>query len=304
MSENEKSQSQPKKRKPLEFYQLVERSINKTYAKTIRNPFVEALKKYELIKPNDKIAVCVSGGKDSWLLAVLMRMLHRYTEIPFKVEYICMNPGYNEENLNQILYNSKLLNLPLHIFETNVFRVANRTENNPCYLCARMRRGNLYKEAQNLGCNKIALGHHFDDVIETTLMGMLYGAQIQAMMPKLHSKNFEGMELIRPLYCIHEDAIINWRNYNNLKFIQCACKFTEAIEKQNINEVHFSKRQETKQLIANLKKINPNVDKNIFNSIHTADVDTLVSYKLDGVKHNFLECYDQKGCLNCIDDNE
>lgn len=282
------------KRKELEFYQLVERSINKTYAKTIRNPFVEALKKYELIKPNDKIAVCVSGGKDSWLLAVLMRMLHRYTEIPFEVEYICMNPGYNEENLNQILYNSKLLNLPLHIFETNVFRVANRTENNPCYLCARMRRGNLYKEAQNLGCNKIALGHHFDDVIETTLMGMLYGAQIQAMMPKLHSRNFEGMELIRPLYCIHESDIINWRNYNNLKFIQCACKFTEAIEKTNTNAVHFSKRQETKQLIASLKKINPNVDKNIFNSIHTADVDTLISYKLNDVKHNFLEDYDKK----------
>lgn len=271
----------------LEEYERVERSIVKKYRKGIWNPFILALKKYELIKPGDKIAVCISGGKDSMLLAKLMQQLHSYSDFPFDVEYIVMDPGYNKINRAKIESNAELLHIPIKVFETNIFRVADKTEKSPCYLCARMRRGHLYKMAQQLGCNKIALGHHFNDVIETTLIGMFYGSQLQSMPPKLHSTNFEGMELIRPMYCIHEDAILAWKRYNNLEFIQCACRFTENAE----NGSGSSKRQEIKELIKSLKRTNPNIEKSIFNSIHSVCLDTMVGYKSDGVEHSFLEKY-------------
>lgn len=271
----------------LEEYERVERSIVKKYRKGIWNPFILAVKKYELIKPGDKIAVCISGGKDSILLAKLMQQLHSYSDFPFDVEYIVMDPGYNKINRAKIESNAELLHIPIKVFETNIFRVADKTEKSPCYLCARMRRGHLYKMAQQLGCNKIALGHHFNDVIETTLIGMFYGSQLQSMPPKLHSTNFEGMELIRPMYCIHEDAILAWKRYNNLEFIQCACRFTENAE----NRSGSSKRQEIKELIKSLKRTNPNIEKSIFNSIHSVCLDTMVGYKSDGVEHSFLEKY-------------
>lgn len=271
----------------LEEYERVERSIVKKYRKGIWNPFILAVKKYELIKPGDKIAVCISGGKDSMLLAKLMQQLHSYSDFPFDVEYIVMDPGYNKINRAKIESNAELLHIPIKVFETNIFRVADKTEKSPCYLCARMRRGHLYKMAQQLGCNKIALGHHFNDVIETTLIGMFYGSQLQSMPPKLHSANFEGMELIRPMYCIHEDAILAWKRYNNLEFIQCACRFTENAE----NGSGSSKRQEIKELIKSLKRTNPNIEKSIFNSIHSVCLDTMVGYKSDGVEHSFLEKY-------------
>lgn len=262
-------------------------SILKKYRKTIWAPFVSAVKEYRLISEGDKIAVCVSGGKDSAILAVLMRQLCRYSDVPFELEYIAMNPGYSEANLNRLRENCKKLELDVKIFDTNVFTVAEKQEKNPCYLCARMRRGHLYSYAQSLGCNKIALGHHFSDVIETTLMGMLWGAQIQGMLPKLHSTNYEGMELIRPLYKVHEDAIIAWARYNGLEFLRCACRMTEESEMDE----NASKRRETKLLIKELKKTNPDVEKNIFNSIHKANVDTLCGYKLNGEGHSFLENY-------------
>ena len=271
----------------LEEYERVERSIVKKYRKGIWNPFILAVKKYELIKPGDKIAVCISGGKDSMLLAKLMQQLHSYSDFPFDVEYIVMDPGYNKINRAKIESNAELLHIPIKVFETNIFRVADKTEKSPCYLCARMRRGHLYKMAQQLGCNKIALGHHFNDVIETTLIGMFYGSQLQSMPPKLHSTNFEGMELIRPMYCIHEDAILAWKRYNNLEFIQCACRFTENAE----NGSGSSKRQEIKELIKSLKRTNPNIEKSIFNSIHSVCLETVVGYKSDGVEHSFLEKY-------------
>ncbi len=271
----------------LEEYERVERSIVKKYRKGIWNPFILAVKKYELIKPGDKIAVCISGGKDSMLLAKLMQQLHSYSDFPFDVEYIVMDPGYNKINRAKIESNAELMHIPIKVFETNIFRVADKTEKSPCYLCARMRRGHLYKMAQQLGCNKIALGHHFNDVIETTLIGMFYGSQLQSMPPKLHSTNFEGMELIRPMYCIHEDAILAWKRYNNLEFIQCACRFTENAE----NGSGSSKRQEIKELIKSLKRTNPNIEKSIFNSIHSVCLDTMVGYKSDGVEHSFLEKY-------------
>ena len=271
----------------LEEYERVERSIVKKYRKGIWNPFILAVKKYELIKPGDKIAVCISGGKDSMLLAKLMQQLHSYSDFPFDVEYIVMDPGYNKINRAKIESNAELLHIPIKVFETNIFRVADKTEKSPCYLCARMRRGHLYKMAQQLGCNKIALGHHFNDVIETTLIGMFYGSQLQSMPPKLHSTNFEGMELIRPMYCIHEDAILALKRYNNLEFIQCACRFTENAE----NGSGSSKRQEIKELIKSLKRTNPNIEKSIFNSIHSVCLDTMVGYKSDGVEHSFLEKY-------------
>lgn len=277
----------------LEKYEIVERSIIKKYRKAIWNPFIAAVKDYELIKANDKIAVCISGGKDSMLLAKLMQELHKYSEVPFEVVYLVMDPGYNEENRQKIESNAELLNVPITVFETNIFNVANKTEKSPCYLCARMRRGHLYKKAQDLGCNKIALGHHFNDVIETTLIGMFYGSQLQSMPPKLHSTNFKGMELIRPMYRIREDSILAWKRYNNLEFIQCACRFTENLEKEG-NDSSNSKRQEIKDLISRLKKVNPNIEKSIFNSIHSVCLDTIVGYKSDGVEHSFLEKYDQK----------
>lgn len=277
----------------LEPYESVERSIIKKYRKDIWNPFIIAVKRYELIKAGDKIAVCISGGKDSMLMAKLLQELHKYSEVPFELVYLVMDPGYNKENRGKIESNAKLLHIPITVFETNIFNVANKTEKSPCYLCARMRRGHLYKKAKDLGCNKIALGHHFNDVIETTLIGMFYGSQLQSMPPKLHSTNFQGMELIRPMYCIHEDAILAWKRYNNLDFIQCACRFTENITSDN-NGVSNSKRQEVKNLIRMLKKDNPKKEKSIFNSIHSVCLDTMVGYKTDGVEHSFLEKYDSK----------
>lgn len=277
----------------LEQYEFIERSIIKKFRKVIWNPFIIAIKKYRLVNAGDKIAVCISGGKDSMLMAKLLQELKKYSEVPFELEFVVMDPGYNEINRQKIESNAALLNIPIKIFETDIFDVANKTVKSPCYLCARMRRGHLYKIAKDLGCNKIALGHHFDDVIETTLIGMFYGSQLQSMPPKLHSTNFEGMELIRPLYCVHESAIISWQKYNQLEFIQCACRFTENISNSD-NKIGSSKRQEIKELIKILKKTNPNVDKNIFNSIHSVCLDTMVGYKSKGVEHSFLDDYDEK----------
>ncbi len=272
--------------------QQIERSINKTYRKTIWNPFVQAVKDYRLIEPEDNIAVCISGGKDSMLLAKLMQMLQRYSDFPFELRFLVMDPGYNPQNRLRIEENAKKLEIPITVFETNIFDVANKADRYPCYLCAKMRRGHLYHQAQQLGCNKIALGHHFSDVIETTVLSMFYGAQLQAMIPKLHSQNYEGMELIRPLYCVHEDAIIAWRNYNNLSFLQCACRFTESIALSG-DGVGDSKRQEVKQLIRQLKKNNPNIEKSIFNSIHNVHIDTFAGYKTRGKWHSFLDRYEK-----------
>lgn len=277
----------------LSTCQLIERSINKKFRKEIWSPFVQGVKRYELIKPNDHIAVCISGGKDSMLLAKLMQMLQRITDIPFQITFLCMDPGYNPINRQKIESNAKLLEIPLVVFETDIFDIVNEIDKSPCYLCARMRRGNLYNKAKELGCNKIALGHHMSDVIETTLMGMLYGSQIQGMMPKLHSTNFEGMELIRPMYCILEENVIAWKNYNELEFIQCACRFTENCTLCD-NGGGGSKRQEVKQLIKKLKKDNPTIEMNIFNSIHNVSLDTLISYKQKGVEHSFLDNYDME----------
>ena len=271
----------------LEPYQMIERSIVKKYKKELWNPFIQAVKRYELIQEGDKIAVCISGGKDSMLLAKLMQQLQRHSDVPFELEFLVMDPGYNPVNRQKIESNAELLQVPIRIFETDIFDVANSVTESPCYLCARMRRGHLYKNAQDLGCNKIALGHHFNDVIETTIMGMFYSGQLQGMMPKLHSTNFEGMELIRPMYCIHEDDIIAWARYNQLEFIQCACRFTERAA-QFEGE---SKRKVVKKLLKDLKKENPLVEKHIFNSIHAVGLDTMVGYKTNGELHSFLERY-------------
>ena len=277
-------------KREMEKFQLVERSINKKFRKELWGPFVAAIKRYELIQAGDKIAVCISGGKDSMLMAKLLQMLQRFSEVPYELEYLVMDPGYNPRNRKKIEENAALLHVPVTIFESNIFDVANNTDDSPCYLCARMRRGHLYAKAKELGCNKIALGHHFSDVIETTVMGMFYGAQLQAMMPKLHSTNFEGMELIRPLYCVHEDDIIAWRDYNGLEFLQCACRFTENRDASG-DGIGDSKRQEIKFLIRELRKTNPYLEKNIFNSIHAVCLDTFPEYKTKGVKHSFLETY-------------
>ena len=275
----------------------VERSIRKKFSKTIWGRFTAALLEYELLEEGDKVAVCISGGKDSMLMAKLFQELKRHNKYEFSVEYIVMDPGYNKENREKIEQNAKALNVPIHIFETDIFSSVFNVEKNPCYLCARMRRGNLYKRAKSLGCNKIALGHHFDDVIETILMGMLYGGQVQTMMPKLHSTNFEGMELIRPMYLIREKDIVRWCDYNNLSFIRCACKFTEQIETED--KENTSKRKEIKALIQELKKTNPQVESNIFRSVENVNIDTVVSYKKSGVVHNFLETYSEdKGSSN------
>ncbi len=272
-------------------YQLVERSINKKFRKELWKPFIYAVKRYELIRPGDKIAVCISGGKDSMLMAKLMQELHRHSDVPFEVVYLVMDPGYNEINRRKIESNAELLHIPITVFETDIFAIANSTDQSPCYLCARMRRGHLYSKAQELGCNKIALGHHFNDVIETTVMGMFYGSQLQAMPPKLHSKNFDGMELIRPLYCVHEEDILAWKRYNDLEFIQCACRFTENCTMCD-NGGGGSKRQEIKTLLRRLKRDNPNIEKSIFNAIHAVSLDTMVGYKTRGQEHSFLEHYD------------
>ena len=274
----------------LELYQSVERSITKKFRKELWNPFIAAIKRYELIEAGDKIAVCISGGKDSMLMAKLMQMLQRFSEIPFELVFLVMDPGYNELNRQKIESNAQLLHIPITIFETNIFDIANSTDKSPCYLCAKMRRGHLYRKAKELGCNKIALGHHFSDVIETTVMGMFYGSQLQAMIPKLHSQNFEGMELIRPMYCIHEDDILAWKRYNDLKFIQCACRFTENCTMCD-NGGGGSKRQEIKTLIRRLKRDNPNIEKSIFNSIHSVCLDTFPDYRTNGEVHSVLENY-------------
>lgn len=273
--------------KKLEKHQEVERSIITTYRKTIWSPFVLAVKKYNLIEAGDKIAVCISGGKDSMLLAKLMQQLSRHSDVPFELVYLVMDPGYAPENRRQIEENARLLHIPITVFESDVFAAAETAAgDSPCYLCARMRRGHLYAKAKELGCNKIALGHHKSDVIETTLMGMLYGGQIQGMLPKLKSTNFEGMELIRPLYCVLEQDILRWKEYNGLQFIACACKFTESIEQQAAPS--FSARKRVKELIAALKKENPNVESNIFQSIHNVQLDTLVEYKQGGARYGIV----------------
>ena len=274
----------------LTFAERVERSLITTYRKELWKPFILAVKRYELIQAGDKIAVCISGGKDSMLMAKLMQELQKHTNVPFEAVYLVMDPGYNEINRRKIEQNAALLEVPITIFETNVFEVANGSEKNPCYLCARMRRGCLYSKAKELGCNKIALGHHFNYVIETTVMGMFYGAQLQAMLPKLHSDNFEGMELIRPMYCIHEDDIIRWKNAHELEFIQCACRFTENCTMCD-NGGGGSKRQEVKVLLKRLKKDSPDIEKSIFNSIHAVCLDTMPGWKSGGQEHSFLEHY-------------
>ena len=274
----------------MKKYQLVENSIQKKYAKDLWTPFVKAVKQYELIQEGDRIAVCISGGKDSMLMAKLMQMLHRHSDFPFDLVYLVMDPGYNELNRQKIESNAALLNIPITIFETNIFDVANNTDQSPCYLCARMRRGSLYAKAKELGCNKIALGHHMNDVIETTVMAMFYNSQLQCMLPKLHSTNFEGMELIRPLYCIREEAILAWRTYNELEFIQCACRFTENCSICD-NGGGGSKRREVKTLIRRLKRDNPQIEMNIFNSVHAVNIETFPGFKKNGIKHTYLEEY-------------
>ena len=279
--------------KQLEKYQEVERSIITTYRKTIWSPFVLAVKKYRLIEQGDKIAVCISGGKDSVLLAKLMQELQKHSEVPFELVFLMMDPGYAKENREKIEANARLLHIPLTTFESDVFAAADAASAEaPCYLCARMRRGHLYAKAKELGCNKIALGHHKSDVIETTLMGMLYGGQMQGMLPRIKSTNFEGMELIRPMYCVLEQDVLRWKEYNGLQFIACACKFTQNLT--GGDEDTFSARRKVKALIAELKKENANVENNIFQSIHNVQLDTLAEYKQDGKKHSFLEKFEDK----------
>lgn len=269
-----------------------ERSIRKKFHSCILSRFTRALNEYQLINEGDKIAVCISGGKDSMLMAKLFQEIKRHNRMEFEVIFLLMDPGYSEANRRIIEKNAELLDIPLTIFETDIFSSVFNVRTNPCYLCARMRRGNLYAKAKELGCNKIALGHHFDDVIETILMGMIYGGQVQTMMPKLHSANFPGMELIRPMYFIREEDVKRWRDYNGLHFIQCACKFTDQAASENDNE-HTSKRQEIKQLIARLARINPQIEMNIFRSVEGVNLKTLMSYKdFDGELHHFLDNYE------------
>lgn len=267
----------------------IERSIIKKYRKSIWNPFCGALNEYELISPGDRIAVCISGGKDSMILAKCIQELHRHSNIPFEAVYICMDPGYREDNRKLLEENIKILDIPVEIFESSIFDIVKDANGSPCYLCARMRRGALYAKAQSLGCNKIALGHHFDDVIETVLMSMMYSSEIKTMLPKLHSSNFDNMELIRPLYKVKEKDIISWAKHNELKFLQCACRFTEESEKYE----RLSKRKEIKNLIAEIKKTNPVADDNIFRSLHNVNLSQIVGYREadKGELHSFLEKY-------------
>ena len=271
----------------------VEKSLRKKFRKEIWSKFTKAVNTYELVKPGDKIAVCISGGKDSMLMAKCFQELKLHDKFDFDVKFLVMDPGYSPRNRQVIEENARILNIPITVFESDIFESVYNIEKSPCYLCARMRRGHLYAYAKELGCNKIALGHHYDDVIETILIGMLYGAQVQTMMPKLHSTNFEGMELIRPLYLVREDDIKAWRDYNGLNFIQCACKFTDTCTTCN-NEENQSKRVEIKELIKTLKQVNPHVESNIFRSVENVNIDTVIAYKQNGVKHNFLDEYDNK----------
>lgn len=274
-----------------EKQERAENSIRKKFHKQIFYPFAKACKTYELIKDGDHIAVCISGGKDSMLMAKLFQEIKRHRKVQFELTFLVMDPGYNKENRALIEKNAKQLGIPVTIFESDIFDAVDNVEKSPCYLCARMRRGHLYSKAKELGCNKIALGHHYDDVIETILMGMLHGGQIQTMMPKLHSTNFEGMELIRPMYLIREADICKWRDYNELHFLQCACHFTETCTTCHEDGTTSSKRLETKKLIAKLKETNPFVEKNIFKSVENVSLDTIIAYKKDGEKHYFLEKY-------------
>ncbi len=269
----------------------IELSIRKKFHKSLFSPFARACKTYELIKEGDHIAVCISGGKDSMLMAKLFQEIKRHNKVNFDLTFMVMDPGYNEVNRALIESNAKLMGIPITVFESDIFNAVDTVDKNPCYLCARMRRGHLYSKARELGCNKIALGHHYDDVIETILMGMLYGAQVQTMMPKLHSTNFEGMELIRPLYLIREDDIKAWRDYNNLKFLQCACHFTDTCDSCAADGTMASKRLETKHLIAQMKQVNPYVESNIFRSVENVNLSTVIAYKQDGVRHHFLDTY-------------
>ena len=275
----------------MDNIKAIERSIITNFRKPLWRRFIKGIQDYELIEPGDKIAVCISGGKDSMLLAKLLQELQRHGKFHFDLEFICMDPGYNPANRKLIEENAEKLGIPIQFYESDIFNVVHGIEKNPCYLCARMRRGFLYNRAQELGCNKIALGHHYSDVIETILMGMMYGAQVQTMMPKLHSKNFKGMELIRPMYLIHEEDIIAWAEKFNLKFLQCACRFTEGCSLINDGT---SKRKEMKELIKNLRKIYPSVDANIFKAMDNVNMNCILSWHKDGVNHSFLDDYDKK----------
>lgn len=275
----------------VEEHKIIEKSIIKKYRKEIWSKFIRAVNDYELIKENDNIMACISGGKDSFLLAKCIQELKSHGKINFNVNYVVMDPGYKEETKNKIIENAKKLNIDINIFETDIFEVANKlNKEHPCYMCARMRRGYLYNKAKELGCNKIALGHHFDDVIETTLLSMFYGSEIKTMMPKLHSDNFSGLELIRPLYLVKEQSIISWKNSNNLTFINCACKFTERTANSTEN---ISKRKEMKELIQNLRKVNKDIDYNIFKALDNINLNCVLGTKKDGIYKSFLEDYDK-----------
>lgn len=276
----------------MERYKEIERTIITKYRRKLWSPFIKAIKEYELIKPNDHICCCISGGKDSMLMAKLYQELQRHSDFPFEVTYLVMNPGYNEHNLNHVKSNIELLNIPAKIIDTDIFEIANNADSNPCYLCAKMRRGSLYNLATKLGCNKISLGHHYDDVIETTLMNMLNAGSFQTMLPKLHSDNYGGMELIRPMYLIREADIKDWAKFNDLRFIMCACRFTESCSVDN--EINMSRRLTTKRLIQELKSTyNVNVEKNIFKAPSNVNVDKVIGYKKDGKMHSFLDDYDE-----------
>lgn len=273
----------------MEKYKIAEQSIIKRYRHKIWCKFIKGLKEYQMIEEGDKIAVCMSGGKDSMILAKCMQELALHGDKKIELVFLAMDPGYNEENRKRLIDNAKELNIPLTIFNSPIFDSVNKVEDNPCYLCARMRRGYLYKNAKALGCNKIALGHHFDDVIETVLLNVLYGGQFKAMMPKLHSENYEGMELIRPLYFVREQDIIKWSNYNEFTFLRCACRFTENAE----DDEHFSKRKEIKALIKSLKDIYPIIEKNIFKSTENVNIDQVIAYSQKRKKHHFLDEYEE-----------
>lgn len=273
----------------MEEYKEIEKSIIKKYRKEIWSKFIKAVQEYKLINENDKIMVCISGGKDSFLLAKCMEELSKHGKFPFDVHYVVMNPGYNEENVQKIIDNAKRMNVKIEIFESDIFAITDKEcPDNPCYLCARMRRGFLYSKAKSLGCNKIALGHHINDVIETTLLSMFYGSEVKTMMPKLHSENFEGLELIRPLYLVREEDIISWAKSNNLSFLNCACRFTEKSKSENI-----SKRKEIKELIKEIKKVNPNIEHNIFKALDNVNLNCILSYNENGIHHSFLENYEK-----------
>lgn len=275
----------------MERYKEIERSIIKKYRKEIWAKFVKAVKDYKLINENDRVMVCISGGKDSFLLAKCVQELQKHGGIPFEAYYVCMNPGYNEANKIKIFENAKILNINLEMFDSDIFEVANSlNEKSPCYMCARMRRGHLYNKAKELGCNKIALGHHFDDVIETTLLSMFYGSEVKTMLPKLHSENFENIELIRPLYLVKENSILAWAKYNNLEFINCACKFTERV---SLSDEPVSKRKEMKELIKYLRELNPDIDYNIFKSLDNINLNCVLGTKKNGVYKSFMDEYDK-----------